>query len=416
MAIDTREKRQSAVSLLVPTLTPGVEPSSLDQAGRQASIWSYAGITAQIVAAVELIKLTLRIDEIDETLAGVIILRCVDEDPGIYTPPLTTVSGGFVQPRVGAAGGISQPGSTRLELLDIPLLRDQDDGSGFYAAVSGLSNSWKGTVLHKSGDGGQTFKEVETITTQAVIGSTTTVLASGPATVFDEINTVTVRLIRGSLSSDSEINVLNGANVCVIGKEIVQFKTATDNGDGTWTLSGLLRGRRGTENQVGSHAKNERFVLLTGGGILRVETDSAERGVLRHYKAVSIGTKLSSASQIPFINTDVGLKPYFPAHVAGSRDGSNNLTITWIRRTRIGGAWNDFSDVPLGEDSESYEVDILDAPGGNVLRTIAVTSQSASYTAAQQTADGLTPGNPVNVEIYQLSAAIGRGFKAAATV
>lgn len=46
MAVDTREKRQSAFSLLVPSLTPGVEPSSIDAAERQAAAWVYAGILA----------------------------------------------------------------------------------------------------------------------------------------------------------------------------------------------------------------------------------------------------------------------------------------------------------------------------------------------------------------------------------
>ena len=44
MAVDTREKRQSALSLLVPCYPPGVDPSSIDQAERQASVWTYSGI------------------------------------------------------------------------------------------------------------------------------------------------------------------------------------------------------------------------------------------------------------------------------------------------------------------------------------------------------------------------------------
>lgn len=46
MAVDTQEKRQSALSLLVPSYTPGVEPSTIDQAERQAAAWVYAGIAA----------------------------------------------------------------------------------------------------------------------------------------------------------------------------------------------------------------------------------------------------------------------------------------------------------------------------------------------------------------------------------
>jgi len=48
--MDTREKRQSALGLLVPSLTPGIDPSALDQAERQAAAWVYSGILAQTPA------------------------------------------------------------------------------------------------------------------------------------------------------------------------------------------------------------------------------------------------------------------------------------------------------------------------------------------------------------------------------
>lgn len=54
MAIDTREKRQSSYSLLVPSLTPGVEPSSIDQAERQVSVWVYSGIAASGAVLLEI--------------------------------------------------------------------------------------------------------------------------------------------------------------------------------------------------------------------------------------------------------------------------------------------------------------------------------------------------------------------------
>jgi hypothetical protein len=100
--------------------------------------------------------------------------------------------------------------------------------------------------------------------------------------------------------------------------------------------------------------------------------------------------------------------------IAGSRDGSNNLTLTWVRRTRIGGEWQDLIDAPLSEASEEYSIDVI--VNSVVVRTISATSQTAAYSAANQTSDGITPGNPVTVRIYQLSARVGRGFEATATV
>lgn len=44
MAIDTRQDRQSAVSLLVPSMIPGVVPDGSVE--RQAAVWSYSGIAA----------------------------------------------------------------------------------------------------------------------------------------------------------------------------------------------------------------------------------------------------------------------------------------------------------------------------------------------------------------------------------
>lgn len=55
-------------------------------------------------------------------------------------------------------------------------------------------------------------------------------------------------------------------------------------------------------------------------------------------------------------------QPYAPVHIAGTRDGSNDLMIAWVRRTRIGGELVDLTGaVPLGDASEAYEVDIRNA-------------------------------------------------------
>jgi hypothetical protein len=48
-----------------------------------------------------------------------------------------------------------------------------------------------------------------------------------------------------------------------------------------------------------------------------------------------------------------------------------------------------------------------------LLRTISgITAQNTTYTAAQQTADGLTPGNTVYFIVYQVSATVGNGYGA----
>lgn len=66
--------------------------------------------------------------------------------------------------------------------------------------------------------------------------------------------------------------------------------------------------------------------------------------------------------------------------------------------------------MPLAEELETYEVEILD--GAAVKRVLSAATTSAVYTAAQQSADWgapLAPGDTVNIRIYQLSALVGRG-------
>ena len=55
--------------------------------------------------------------------------------------------------------------------------------------------------------------------------------------------------------------------------------------------------------------------------------------------------------------------------------------------------------------------------GATVKRTFTgLTSPAASYTAAQQTTDGYTPGAPVTFRVRQISAAVGGGTWRSATV
>ncbi|MBU0778135.1 hypothetical protein KKF82_07740, partial [Patescibacteria group bacterium] len=162
------------------------------------------------------------------------------------------------------------------------------------------------------------------------------------------------------------------------------------------------------------HVSGDLFILLSVSTIERIDMASGDLGAEYIYRAVSFGMNFETGQLRSFTNIARGSMPYSPVHVDGSRDVSNNLTITWIRRTRIMGEWQDSIDAPLGEDSESYEIDIYD--GATVVRTIAAATETASYTAVQQTADGLTPGDPVILKVYQLSAQVGRGFPRQATV
>jgi hypothetical protein len=112
-----------------------------------------------------------------------------------------------------------------------------------------------------------------------------------------------------------------------------------------------------------------------------------------------------------FVGT--GLAPLSPVHLRATRSGGD-LAMTWLRRTRTGGDSWEGLEVPLGEDSEAYEVDILD--GADVVRTLSASTPAATYTAADQTADFGSPQSAIDVNVFQLSASYGRGTPRAATL
>jgi hypothetical protein len=105
--------------------------------------------------------------------------------------------------------------------------------------------------------------------------------------------------------------------------------------------------------------------------------------------------------------------PYAPVHL-GSNGNSwgSNITLSWVRRTRLGGEWVDaFETVPVAEDAEAYELEILDGPGGAVLRTATgITAPSFVYTTAMQSADFGAAQTELTFRVYQISAQVGRGF------
>lgn len=302
---------------------------------------------------------------------------------------------------------------TDLMLLDIPLLADADDGAGFYAGARGYAAPWPGALLLISADGGGTFTSLTTFNSAAANGAAVTALGAFDDNLFDEFNTVTVTTT-GTLSSSTELAVLNGANVALLGSELIQYKRAVLNVDNSYTLSGLLRGRKGTLTT--GHIAGERFVPIDA-NIQRIAAAPATIGLSRIYKAPTLGATVESASSIYFINTALGLLPLSGVSLGGGRDAAGNLTVNWTRRTRLDGGWRDNVDAGLGETSENYAVDIYDGPSYITLkRTVAATAPTITYTAAEQTADFGAPQSAVSLRIYQISATVGRGATLEGTV
>lgn len=341
------------------------------------------------------LRITQKTDE-----DSLITFEAVADDAQVYTTEATGAS------QIVPQTSVAQPGPTRLQCLDIPILRDEDNDAGCYIALSGYKDAWRGATLFRAIDN-LAFEPVASVTNGAVFGMVVAPLVAGSGTNFpDEASTVEVTLIQGSLASITFDALLNGGNAALIGNEIVQFRTATLIGANRYRLGGMLRGRQGTGRFANTHGFNENFVLLTEAGLLRVNEGMAGLNAPRYYKAASFGSSVARAGSYAFTNTGNGLRPWQPAHITAARQPNGDWLLRWVRRARLDGLWRDAVDAGLGEASEAYELEIL--YGSAVRRVVTSSTPSINYSAAQQTADFGTTQRGISVRLYQLSASIGR--------
>lgn len=315
---------------------------------------------------------------------------------------------GYIAPTVGSDGGLITPNPrTKFEVLDIPALpSDTQDALTLRFAACGLANGWTGaTLVHVLGSGNDEI--VLNVDKPATMGTALTALAVGSTQLFDEASSVDVALIgEAVLASATERDVLDGANVAVLGDEVIQFKTATQIAAGQYRLSGLLRGRLGTEEAIASHAIGERFVLLDN-AVATLVVPASNYGKAWTIRAVTTGDALSNGEEATFTVAANSLRPLSPVHVTATKDGFGDITIRWVRRARIDAGLRDYIDIPLMEQNEQYEVAVMS--GATVLRSWRVTSPEVMYAAAHVAADFGTAPASLDLRVSQLSALIGPG-------
>lgn len=359
-----------------------------------------------------------RILEVTDSLPSHRKLALARDDDGSYNSSAVADEPPTIPPPLS----ITSPAA--LVLLDIPMVRDSDNNVGVYAAMYPLvPGTFRGAAIYRSTDGGGNWVRVATAANAATTGTVVTALPAAGYAAVDGASSLVVELDGDEqLSSITRAALLNGSagsNAAAIGAhgrwEIVQFQNVEPIGGRLFRLTMLLRGRRGTEHAIGSSQVGDKFVLLTGSGIIRVPMQLSDVGREYLYRAVGTGLTVDSAETITFAGQGVALKPFSPVYIRGTLDPlSGDWTLTWLRRGRIGQTLASGTDIPLSEEVEDYEVVIR--AGGAELRVISTNEPTAVYTADQQLTDFGMPVNPLAFEVYQISAAVGRGYPGAGLV
>lgn len=309
-------------------------------------------------------------------------------------------------------------GQALAAFLDLPILRgDENPNVGYVAAYQ---SPWPGGVVFYRSPEITGFSLNTVASAPATLGTIQNELYSGPTSRWDYKTLLTVQLDYGELQSVTALALYGGANAAAIQNEdqeweVLQFLNADLVAENTYELSVLLRGQGGTESAMREPVDaGAQFVLLDQ-AIVPVAMSADDIGLQFNWSYGPANKPLGHPSfqtvQKGFAGA--GLRALSPVHVRGAVSG-NDLLISWIRRTRLNGDSWDVTEVPLSEEDERYEIDILD--GGTVKRTLSTNAPSVTYSEADQVADWGSVQPAYDVRVFQLNSSLSRGSPREATL
>jgi len=246
---------------------------------------------------------------------------------------------------------------TRLAAVELPW-----DGLGstpvplILAYTSAASAGWTGAALYVDQGDGALLPLGSGGRTRAVIGVAVTALGRANPLLFDRANRLTITLAAEDLllSEATMRQLAMGANRALVGNEIIQFASAERLGAGTWAISGLWRGRGGTEAAVAGHQPSEGFVLLDNSA---VALDSTSLGEIPQAQIAAIGLGDTAPVYADIALRGIGLRPLSPVHGQARAIAGGSWQLTWTRRARGGWQWQDGADLPVAEQAEAYDIE-----------------------------------------------------------
>ena len=298
-----------------------------------------------------------------------------------------------------------EAGPTTLVALEPPAGLDPPAATPrLWLVAAGASPAWRRAELLLSRDGGGSYDAVGIVGPGAIAGRLSTPLANGPADVWDLAATVDVELLADAmaLSGRPDAALWDGANLAIVGDELIQFSFADQIGPRHWRLHRLLRGRRGSS--AGPHPAGVAFALLASDTVVAVDLPLSAVGTSVLVKAVGPADAAGDVQAVPVFISGRSVRPLSPARLDVAVTPLGDMRITWVRRSRDGFAWIDGADTPLAEEREAYRLTIGSGPNARIIES---TVSAATYLHAERLSDGFA--SPLAVEVRQLGAGVGAG-------
>lgn len=338
-------------------------------------------------------------------------IRAQSIDPGVFDLPLA-------MPRRQPPALPPAVGPVHALVLDLPTLTADEPPVLQRLAV--FADPWPGAVAVWRSRDGLSFERAALALAPSIVGETLDDLPRGPTSRFDHVHRVRVKLYGGALASVSDLSLFAGANAAAVQRsdgawEVLQFANAELVDEDTYELSRLLRGQAGSEWAMGDPlTAGVPFVLLDE-HVIPIARGLDSLGQTMQLRVVAAGRDHGDATAVSLeaTPTAIALRPLTPVHLRARRT-DDGVLFSWIRRTRRDGDSWDVIEVPLGETSEAYELDVLD--GATVKRTLSVGTPSVLYANAAELADFGSAPSGLSTSVVQLSATVGRGFAANAVL
>lgn len=318
-------------------------------------------------------------------------------------------------------------GPSLVVFLQIPLFSGEEPRP-WATCVVAYQDPWPtgGVAIYRDDSNGGWMLDT-VIGSRSAIGELTYDLYDTSNTfTFDDITECYVTMYSDDqLLGTTDLAVLNGANILAVenadgGWEVLQFVNAELQSPRRYKLTRLLRGRGGSEHEMRHPVSaGARVVYLSTADIERLNTPSTliKLDVDFRYGPAPVAVDDFRYIEATVNMMAVGIKPLFPVHLDAEKAypvGTNEWVLTWVRRTRPPVS-NDLGDEPLNEESELYQVEILN--GSTVVRTYAgLTSPTVTWTLAEQVTDFGAEQWEVHFRVYQISALYGLGEPAETTI
>ena len=349
-ALARRWAQRDKITLRLPPSYLSLRPGTLIQPNTESGIWRAERVTVDSLAVVVDLRPVYATAILEVAAdAG----RVIASDPRIPVP-------------------------TQLALVELPADgAGKTDGPVVSVAAAGTS-PWRAVSLRVQI--GDTTTTMLSARDAAVFGSAMTALPPGESVLFDLRSSVDVQLIDAAwwLESRDDDAIAAGANLAMLGGELFQFGNVLPLGDGAFRLSRLLRGQRGTEWAIDSHAVGDQFILLEPARLTTWTLSRATTG--SRMKVTPIGIADSETPSTELEITGEAMRPPAPVHLRASFDAMGNLSCSWVRRSSLGWDWLDGVEAPLGCAVERYSATLQ---GGGQAVQIETIHPEAQFTAAQ---------------------------------